>query len=94
MNLAELTPCGESCTGCRKRADGLCRGCRETGGHCEEWAQSGRCPVYACAEVHDAHFCGLCPEFPCEALPRMLHWRPDCVQELRELAEKLLPGQA
>lgn len=85
MDLTLVTPCGECCTGCQKRAAGRCRGCRETQGHCEEWAGSGVCPVYACAQAHGAIFCGLCSEFPCDHLP-MLRWRPDCVQELQALA--------
>lgn len=89
MNPAEITPCGECCTHCPKRASGQCRTCRATGGRCEEWSQSGRCPVYACVEEHGVLFCGLCPDFPCEALPRLLHWRPDCVRELRTLADSL-----
>lgn len=88
---ADITPCGESCSACPKRASGQCRSCRETDGYCEEWVQSGRCPVYACAQAHGAAFCGVCPAFPCADLPRLLHWRPDCVQELRDLAGRLRP---
>lgn len=85
MFLSHITPCGECCEGCPKRSDGLCEGCRETDGHCAEWAGSGVCPTYACCKAHGAVFCGLCPEFPCDHLP-MLKWRPNCVQELTELA--------
>jgi len=87
MDIRLITPCGECCEGCRKKADGLCRGCLETGGHCEEWAGSGMCPTYACCREHGALFCGVCPEFPCNHLP-MLKWRPDCVNELTELAKE------
>ena len=86
MDLTRLTPCGECCDGCRKRAEGLCRGCLETGGHCEEWSGSGECPTYACCRAHGVPFCGVCPAFPCDHLP-MLKWRPDCVRELTELAK-------
>ncbi len=87
MKIRRITPCGECCEGCRKKADGLCRGCLETGGHCEEWADSGVCPTYACCKEHGALFCGICPEFPCDHLP-MMKWRPDCVRELTDLAEE------
>ena len=83
MNYTHITPCGECCDGCAKRESGLCRGCIATDGRCEEWAASGRYPVFACCEVHGAAFCGLCSEFPCLRLPEMLHWRPDCIAELR-----------
>lgn len=80
-----MTACGECCDGCNKRAMGQCRGCMETEGRCEEWAESGVCPVYACARAHQAAFCGVCPAFPCDQLP-MMKWRPDCVAELQQLA--------
>ena len=87
IDRLHITPCGECCTGCKKKADGLCHGCLDTGGHCEEWAGSGVCPTYACCKEHAVPFCGVCPEFPCDHLP-MLKWRPDCVRELTELAQK------
>lgn len=86
IDFTRVTPCGECCDGCRKRQDGLCKGCLDSGGHCEEWAQSGTCPVFACARAHAVPFCGVCPEFPCDHLP-MLRWRPDCIAELTALAE-------
>ena len=87
MDFRHITPCGECCVGCPKKADGLCQGCLESDGHCEEWAGSGVCPTYACAKKHGAVFCGVCEEFPCDYLP-MIKWRPDCVRELRTLAEE------
>lgn len=87
MFLSHITPCGECCEGCPKKSDGLCEGCRETGGRCAEWTDSGICPTYACCQAHNAVFCGMCPEFPCNHLP-MRKWRPDCVRELRILAHK------
>ena len=86
-DFANITPCGECCAGCAKKAQGLCGGCCETDGHCEEWASSGICPTFACAKAHGALFCGVCPAFPCDHLP-MLAWRPDCVQELTTLADQ------
>lgn len=82
-----ITACGEDCTGCAKRARGLCSGCRETDGYCPEWAQTGRCPVHACAREHHALFCGLRPQFPCEKLPQLMPWKPDAQAHLTELAQ-------
>lgn len=89
MDLRHITACGECCEGCRKREEGLCGGCNELQGRCEEWTQSGVCPVYACTRAHGVAFCGICLEFPCDHLP-MQKWRPDCVQELVKLAEAYL----
>lgn len=86
MNFDRVTPCGECCDGCPKRARGACSGCLESGGRCEEWAQSAICQVFGCCQSHEVPFCGLCPDFPCDHLP-MLRWRPDCVRELSLLAE-------
>ena len=85
MDFRHITPCGECCEGCAKKSAGQCRGCLDSNGHCEEWAQSGQCPTCVCAKEHGALFCGLCPDFPCAHLP-MLKWRPDCIHELSELA--------
>ena len=87
IDFTRITPCGECCEGCSKKADDRCHGCLETDGHCEEWADSGVCPTFTCCREHDGPFCGLCPEFPCDHLP-MLKWRSDCVRELTELAEQ------
>ena len=81
-----LTACGENCTGCAKKADGRCKGCIETDGHCEEWAGSGRCPIHSCTRKHGVQFCGLCEVFPCEWLIKKVTWRPDMVGEMTELA--------
>ena len=86
MNYAHITPCGECCDGCEKHISGVCQGCREADGHCEEWAGTGVCPVFASCKEHGAAFCGACGEFPCERLPQLLHWRPDCIAELRATA--------
>lgn len=86
IDFTRITPCGECCDGCKKRLEGQCSGCLESDGHCEEWAQSGICPVFACAREHGVPFCGLCPDFPCDYLP-MLRWRPNCVPELTALAD-------
>ena len=36
MVFLTLTACGEDCTGCKKRLDGLCPGCIEADGYVPE----------------------------------------------------------
>ena len=85
-----ITPCGECCDGCRKMADGQCRGCIETGGHCEEWAGSGICPTYACCMAHSVPFCGVCPDY--EALCWLFGWEEEAktVAGYREAMENAI----
>ena len=87
IDFSTITACGECCVGCKKKEEGLCEGCIETDGHCKEWAQSGQCPIYKCAKEHRVQFCGLCNEFPCEDLPQKIHWNPNAVEHLIELAK-------
>lgn len=89
MRFEEITACGECCTGCQKRQQGLCQGCIESDGRCKEWAQTGRCPIHACAREHKVQFCGVCPEFPCSKLPELIPWNPNIVAHLRALAERV-----
>lgn len=86
IDFTVITACGECCVGCKKKENGMCKGCIESDGHCEEWVQSGRCPIYQCAKEHNVQFCGLCEEFPCEWLIQKVVWRPNVVEELTELA--------
>jgi len=88
IDFKAITACGECCTDCKKKESGICRGCIESDGYCEEWAQSGSCPIHKCAREHNVQFCGLCGEFPCEWLVKKLVWRKNAVEELTELAEK------
>ena len=88
MRLEEITACGECCTGCKKRQQGLCPGCIEADGYVPEWAQSGRCRVHACARMHSVQFCGVCPEFPCKEIHEMIPWNTDIVEHLREMAKE------
>jgi hypothetical protein len=88
MNLERITPCGECCDGCKKKDEGLCEGCIESGGHCKEWTQSGGCPIYLCAAEHKATFCGMCVEFPCDFLVEKVHWNKSIVADLTALAEQ------
>ncbi len=87
IDFLTITACGECCGGCKKKMDGLCQGCIESDGHCKEWAQSGRCPVYECAKQHKVQFCGLCSEFPCNELTTKIHWNPNIVEHLGKLSE-------
>lgn len=87
IDFTTITACGECCVGCKKKESGICKGCIESEGHCEEWAQSQGCPIYKCTREHGVQFCGLCKEFPCEWLTQKVFWRPNVVEELTELAE-------
>jgi hypothetical protein len=87
IDFSTITACGECCVGCKKKAEGLCEGCLETDGHCKEWAESGQCIVHKCAKEHGVQFCGLCNEFPCEELPKKIHWNPNIIKHLTELAK-------
>lgn len=94
MKLEEITACGECCKGCKKCEQGLCPGCIEADGYVPEWAQSGRCRAHACARVHGAKFCGVCPEFPCEKIHETIPWNANIVEQLRSVARSLKePGQ-
>ena len=74
IDFTTITACGECCTGCQKRIDGICKGCIEADGYVPEWAGSGRCKVHECARKHNVQFCGICDEFPCEQLTTIIHW--------------------
>ena len=70
----------------KKKDIGICKGCIESDSHCEEWTQSGCCPIHKCTKEHNVQFCGLCNDFPCEWLIQKVVWRPNVVEELTELA--------
>ena len=86
IDFNTITACGECCTGCKKKLEGICPGCIEADGRVPEWAGSGVCRIHACCKEHHAKFCGLCEKFPCEKLPQMISWNPDIVEHLRNLA--------
>ncbi len=88
IDFSSLTACGECCDGCAKKSDGLCRGCIEMDGYVPEWAQSGRCKVHACARNHNVSFCGLCAEFPCGDINKIIHWKADVTEHMKYLADK------
>ena len=86
MDFSAITACGECCTGCRKKAAGECMGCRESDGHCEEWAGSGGCPIHRCTREKGVLFCGLCRDFPCKWLLEKVTWKQNLAEEMAELA--------
>ena len=88
IDFTAVTACGECCTGCAKRIDGICKGCIEADGYVPEWAGSGRCKVHECARRHNVQFCVICEEFPCKQLTSVIHWNPDIVEHLSALAKK------
>lgn len=92
-DFSVITACGECCVGCAKKAEGRCRGCIDEDGHCQEWAESGGCPIHKCTREHGVQFCGLCAEFPCEWLVKKVVWRPNVVQELTGLAQQYREAQ-
>ena len=89
-DFTTITACGECCTGCSKKKEGICPGCIETDGCVPEWAESGRCKIHACCKEHNARFCGLCNEFPCENITRIISWNPDIVQYLSALGDEYM----
>lgn len=88
INFATITACGECCEGCAKKLDGRCPGCIAADGHVPEWAESGRCRVHECVHHHHVSFCGLCEKFPCKDVTTIIHWNPDAVAHLTQLAEQ------
>ena len=88
IDFSTITACGECCNGCKKRIDGICKGCIEADGYVPEWAASGRCKVHACAREHNVQFCGICNEFPCSQLTSIINWNPNIVEHLSALAKK------
>ena len=84
-NFSTITACGECCTECPKKTDGICPGCIETDGCVPEWAETGRCKVHACTRDHHVQFCGLCAGFPCDKLSSLISWNPDIVEQMTAL---------
>ena len=89
-DFSTLTACGECCTGCAKKISGACAGCIEAEGRVPEWAESGVCRVYACVKRHNALFCGLCEEFPCADINKIIPWNADIVAHLTSLRNEYL----
>lgn len=87
IDFSSITACGECCVGCKKIENGICKGCIDSDGNCEEWAQSKGCPIHKCAKEHSVQFCGLCREFPCDWLIQKIYWRKNVIEELTALAD-------
>lgn len=88
IDFEMITACGECCYGCTKKENGTCPGCIESDGKVPEWAESGRCKIHACARKHKVQFCGMCSEFPCFELPKIIHWNPNIIEHLSQLSER------
>lgn len=88
VDFSRVTACGGSCTNCPKKQSGICPGCIEADGYVPEWADSGRCRIHACVKKNGVLFCGLCSEFPCDKLPDIIHWEPDCIEKLSALRKQ------
>lgn len=88
IDFEMITACGECCYGCAKKENGICPGCIESDGKVPEWAESGRCKIHVCARKHKVQFCGMCPEFPCSELPKIIHWNPNIIEHLSQLREE------
>lgn len=88
IDFEKITPCGENCDHCRFLSSGECKGCRETDGGCIKMWENG-CRIFACCKEHNVHFCGICPEFPCDWLVGKIgEWNPQGIDNLRVLAEQ------
>lgn len=89
IDFSRITPCGENCDACRRKADGECKGCLETDGKCVKmWEKE--CYVFQCCKKHNAPFCGLCGEFPCKWLLEKGSWNPNIVSHQQNLAKIFL----
>ncbi len=86
--LATLAACGGCCTSCAKKANAVCPGCIEADGYVPEWAESGRCRIHACTRAHGVTFCGMCIEFPCANIEKMIHWNPDIIPHMYALLDQ------
>ena len=85
IDFSVITACGESCTRCEKKKDGRCPGCIEADGRVPEWKESGRCRIHACAHDHGVQFCGICSEFPCGNVTKLIPWNKDIISHLTYL---------
>ena len=94
IDFTTTTACGECCIGCPKKEGGLCPGCIQAEGKVPEWAESGICRIYACCREHNAKYCFLCEDFPCENLPKMMPWKADVAIHLSELREEYVKQYA
>ena len=87
IDFSRVTACGECCDECSKHRNGVCPGCIEADGFVPGWSESGRCRVHTCTREHDVQFCGLCREFPCSGIEKMMPWHVGIVEHMRRLAD-------
>lgn len=84
----EITPCGGNCITCCHYDSGECPGCLENGGRCVKlWADG--CDIFKCCKEHNAAFCGLCGEFPCNKVKETIYrWNEKGIEHLKSLKEE------
>ncbi len=86
-DFLHITPCGGDCRDCEYFNGKRCAGCLENGGKCVHmWEHD--CEIFACRTAHNAAFCGVCGEFPCERLKNTLTWDKDGIANLKRLGEE------
>lgn len=92
-DFRNITPCGGNCTGCGYYKKGECTGCIVNGGKCVSMWENG-CAIYDCCKKHEALFCGLCSEFPCEWLEgKIAEWDKNGITKLQLFAEEYRKGK-
>lgn len=87
IDLKSITACGEYCSNCEKKKIGKCPGCIESDGYVPEWTESGRCKVHNFCRQHNVQFCGLCAQFPCGNIEKLIHWNANIIERMNELKE-------
>ncbi len=54
-------------------------------GKCVKLLSDG-CAIYKCCEEHNAYFCGVCSEYPCEWIKnKIAEWDKDGLERLTRL---------
>lgn len=88
IDFTTITACGECCVKCSKKIAGECPGCIETDGVVPEWKESGRCKIHTCVRKNGVQFCGLCKNFPCDNLQKLIPWNSNIVEHLTYLRDE------
>lgn len=88
IDFTTITACGECCVKCSKKISGECPGCIEADGVVPEWKESGRCKIHTCVHENGVQFCGLCKNFPCDNLPKLIPWDSNIVEHLTYLRDE------
>lgn len=88
IDFSKINPCGGCCDECGYIRSGECAGCRESEGKCVKLWTNG-CEIYRCCEKHNAYFCGICCEFPCNwIVSKISEWDKDGIKKLESLREE------